>query len=137
MKKNIEEIKKSIKANGSSSSAQHHDKEMMGYVMSAIELYRMRFTVEEIFHKLSTEFPLDDYLAGRRFKENIVVAYRFFSAVNNAFIGGGYDLKKPEDLEEINNFIKNLSGSDMNALILDSLRDCASADHWYTYEKQW
>jgi hypothetical protein len=23
------------------------------------------------------------------------------------------------------------------ALIIDGMRDCASADHWYTFEKQW
>ena len=22
-------------------------------------------------------------------------------------------------------------------MVLDALRDCASADHWYTYEKDW
>lgn len=26
---------------------------------------------------------------------------------------------------------------DPKAHVMDALRDCASADHWYTYEKEW
>ena len=37
----------------------------------------------------------------------------------------------------INSFVDSLSGREMDMIILDALRDCASADHWYTFEKEW
>ena len=37
----------------------------------------------------------------------------------------------------IKSFVDSLSGSEMDAIILDGMRDCASADHWYAFEKDW
>lgn len=33
--------------------------------------------------------------------------------------------------------LKNLTIDEKVYMVLDALRDCASADHWYTYEKDW
>ena len=33
--------------------------------------------------------------------------------------------------------LNNLTIDEKVYMVLDALRDCASADHWYTYEKDW
>ena len=33
--------------------------------------------------------------------------------------------------------LNNLTRDEKVYLVLDALRDCASADHWYTFEKDW
>ena len=33
--------------------------------------------------------------------------------------------------------LDNLTVDEKVYMVLDALRDCASADHWYTFEKDW
>jgi hypothetical protein len=33
--------------------------------------------------------------------------------------------------------LNNLTIDEKVYMVLDALRDCASADHWYTFEKDW
>ena len=135
-----------IKSNGIS----HHApiKQVVGATLStAVSLYKMRHTTTEIFSK----FPKgDNYHAGRRFNNNDDVVIRICSALSEAarkeYLDNKTSLSRHNYISEsdelllqgiINSFIDSLSGREMDMIILDGLRDCASADHWYTFEKEW
>ena len=133
-----------IKSNGIS----HHAsiKEVVGATLNtAISLYRMRHTEEEIF----SNFPQGDYHSGSRFNDDDDVVVRICSALsrvarkeylNNKTAYLNKDMSESDELMLqgiVNSFVDTLSGREMDMIILDALRDCAASDHWYTFEKEW
>lgn len=112
-------------------------------IQTALSIFRMRFNNSEIFEMFPKNDP--DFFAGRRFRDNETVVTRIAAALTTA--AAQEYLKKPyHDIEEtdvellemsILAFVESLSGSEMDKLLIEGLRDCASADHWYTFEKQW
>lgn len=129
----------SIKSNGISNTTPA--KKIMAQLSVHVSLYRMRFSNDEIISK----FPEDsNYHIGDRYESNSKVAVRIASAIVTSAIS---EYKLPQSLDIPNNEImlegiitawfESLSASEIDILILDGLRDCASADHWYTFEKEW
>ena len=112
-------------------------------IETALSIFRMRFNNSEIFEMFPKNDP--DFFAGRRFRDNESVVTRIAAALT-ATAAQEY-LKKPyHSIEEtdvellemsILAFVESLSGSEMDKLLVEGLRDCASSDHWYTFEKQW
>lgn len=126
---------KLIKANGYSSLSDFAQKHK-AFVESTISLYRMRHDEKEILNS----FPADDYHLGSRFNSNDSVAERLLSAVASHIQYLLHLTSSREEVEaslelEIDHFFENVKGSDLDYLINDAMRDCASADHWYTFEK--
>ena len=133
----------SIKANGIGWHSPAH--RIKSQLVTQIGLYKMRFTDKEIFSK----FPDEGwgYLQGRRYNTNEDVAVRIMSAIvdqaRKEYIeeNGASDMSSDnmEILLEgiITAWFETLSASEIDILITDGLRECASADHWYTYEKEW
>lgn len=112
-------------------------------IATALSIFRMRFSESEIFEM----FPKNDldFYAGRRFNDNQTVVTRISSALTEAATSE-YLKKSVQQIDEndisllemsILAFVESLSGSEMDKLLLEGLRDCASADHWYEFEKQW
>lgn len=128
---------KLVKANGISSLA-HYAKKHNAFVESAVSLYRLRYSESDILNS----FPADAYHKGSRFNSNASVAERLLSAVASHIHyllhlnSDGEEAQASLELE-IDLFFKNIKGSDLDYLINDAMRDCASADHWYTFEKQY
>jgi hypothetical protein len=132
---------KSIKANGISyyGSVRKH----IAFVENAIAVFRLRYTYDDLVKK----WPQDDYYEGRRFQNNEDVAARLLSAVsgavNQALREAGiepYNEDNTATKDAIalgDHFMSTLSGTDLNGLISDAMRECASADHWYTFEKEY
>ena len=131
-----------------SNGISHHSsiKEVVGGTLStAISLYKMRHNEQEIFSK----FPEGSYHPGRRFNDNDDVVIRICSALsrtarkeylNNKTAYLNKDMSESDELMLqgiVNSFVDSLSGKEMDMIILDALRDCASSDHWYTFEKEW
>ena len=135
MEINFNEIKENIKVNGIS----FHSKNQAAYnyIVTAIGLYRMRYNNTEIMKNIEALAKNDDYAMGRRFLDNEMVAVRLLSAINSSFRNVDVNLDEESGKKIVNTFVQSLSGQEMDAFILESLRDCASADHWYMYEKQW
>lgn len=136
---------KSIKANGYSSSIAPLTKHT-AFIENAISVFRMRHEYED----LVKTWPSDNYYEGSRFSSNSDVAGRLLSAVGGKIYSElrkseMYKMETTEDYTAITEivalegdaFINSLSGANLDILISDSMRDCASADHWYTFEKQW
>ena len=112
-------------------------------IETALSIFRMRFNNSEIFEMFPKNDP--DFFAGRRFRDNEAVVTRIAAALTE--VAAREYLKKPyhaieeTDIEllemSILAFVDSLSGSEMDKLLVEGLRDCASSDHWYTFEKQW
>lgn len=130
-----------IKCNGLSGGYGNATLNVQSTIQTAISLFRMRH--ENIFEML----PEGEYHDGPRFSSNENVTNRICSGLYEAALlevtGQGWPAHNatPEQFVEvvmtIENFIENISGKAMDTLILEGMRDCAEADHWYTFEKQY
>lgn len=110
-------------------------KNIKPFIQTAVSLYRLRNSSEEILEKINSIDPNDNYHIGPRFIDDESVTTRICSglvdlASNN--IGSKNTIQ-----EDVESFVYSLCASDMDHVILEGMRDCASADHWYTFEKQW
>jgi hypothetical protein len=121
-----------IKCNGIGPTALA--KASMPTIQTAVSLFRMRYTNDEILEKM----PINhNYYFGTRFNDNNAITIRICSALVSE---SKIELRSADpDLIEgyIKTFIDSLKGSEMDELIIDGMRDCAGADHWYTFEKEW
>jgi len=125
-----------VKANGISGRNPWPDvSRIKPIIETAISVYRLRNTNEDIFREIDAIAPHGDFYAGMRFSDNDSVTMRAMSALNEAAFQLTEDVEEAHQL--IYDFINNINGKDMDIIILDSLMDCAGADHWYKYEKQW
>lgn len=130
-----------IKCNGLSGGYGNATLNVQSTIQIAVALFRMRH--ENIFEML----PEGQYHDGTRFSSNENVTNRICSGLYEAALlevtGQGWPSHNatPEQFVEvvmlIENFIENINGKDMDILILEGMCDCAAADHWYTFEKQY
>jgi len=120
-------------------------KNIIPHLATQIGLYRMRFTDKEIFSKFPEN---DDHYLGRRYSTDRDVAIRIAGAiVKNAadqYVYSNMDRNSMETEQVglliegiIESWFNSLSASEIDVLIQEGLRCCASADHWYTFEKEW
>lgn len=90
--------------------------------------------LDKIF-ELITEDSTADYHRGHRFEEVENNAYRLISALANHC---STYLDSDELIEmHIPAVLKGLTTEDKVTIVVDACRDCASADHWYAFEKDW
>lgn len=90
--------------------------------------------LDELF-SLASEDKSNDYHRGHRFEEVENNAYRLISGI--ARHCSTY-LDSDELIEmHVPTVLKTLTIEDKITLVVDACRDCAGADHWYTFEKQW
>jgi len=124
---------KNFKCNGISLNS-NADK-VKPFIQTAISLYRMRNSSHEIIEKLVQNNPKYDYYPGTRFSNNEAIAIRICSGLVELALNSG---KQDNTIEEnIESFVNSLSGTELDQIILEAMRDCASADHWYAFEKEW
>lgn len=106
----------------------------------AVSLYRMRHSEKEIFDM----FPEGEYYSGTRFNSDSDITTRICSALTKNAVSHHMcsNFSRTDDevllLEGlIKSFVDSLSGTEMDIIILDAMRNCASTDHWYAFEKEW
>ena len=77
----------------------------------------------------------DDFYAGSRFNSNEDLSYRLISSLASYI----YPKFGNDQLTEmyVGALFSRLSFEEKQILVVDAARDCASADHWYTFEKDW
>jgi hypothetical protein len=99
------------RCNGSASKTIPLTDEERGFFNDAIGPARTQF--RQVLE--DGTLPGDQYLEGHRFSSTSRVVDRIISVSNRPIL------------------------TEANALdwVLDALRDCASADHWYHFEKDW
>ena len=76
-----------------------------------------------------------EYYAGRRYNGVEDNAYRLTTGIARQVSSYMKDDKLIE--MHVGAILNNLTIDEKVYMVLDALRDCASADHWYTFEKDW
>jgi hypothetical protein len=76
-----------------------------------------------------------EYYAGSRYQGVEDNAYRLVTGIARHV---STYLKDDHLIEmHVGAILNNLTIDEKVYMVLDALRDCASADHWYTFEKDW
>ena len=85
--------------------------------------------------ELATAEPNVDYHQGTRFNSVEDNAYRLITGI----AGHVAEYLPTSELIEmhVGAILPMLTMKDKVTLVADACRDCASADHWYTFEKDW
>jgi hypothetical protein len=123
---------KEVKCNGISSSLVLIDQENRQVIETYISTYR----IAADFRKIVESFGEDWSFYGRRCKEDSTILSRITSGLANYALSlFNNDTVLAE--QWVNFALRNISAKDLNILIVEALRDCASADYWYTFEKEW
>jgi hypothetical protein len=118
-----------------------------GYGYQAVLKYReaVRSIVDEVVNTIGRDrlYELavasgdkhDDFHAGSRFNSNEDLTYRLITSLANYI----YPKFNNDLLTEmyVGGLFARLSDEEKLVLVVDAARDCAGADHWYTFEKQW
>jgi len=123
-----------IKCNGWSSTSSMIGPNSRATIETYISVYRTMENFEDIVSEIAKN--THDVYYGSRCSNNNDIAGRIYSALSE------YALNKWENVEAlaelwINAQVQMLSGAAMSTLIKEALRDCAGADHWYAFEKDW
>jgi len=105
------------------------------FIQTAISLYRMRNSSKDIIEKLVQNNPIDDYHPGSRFSDDSKITTRICSGLVELALSMSNSNNTIE--ENIESFVYSLTASELDQIILEGMRDCACADHWYTFEKEW
>jgi hypothetical protein len=130
-----------VKCNGLTGGYGNATLSVRGIIQTAISVFRMRH--DDILEMM----PHGNYYPGPRFKDDERVTDRICSGLYEAAIQQVTNTSWPahnaspeqfvEIVKVIENTVNSISGKEMDALILEGMRDCAEADHWYQFEKQW
>ena len=90
---------------------------------------------EKMIEQASKVDSYGAYHAGSRYNRIEDNAYRLVTGIAKQV--SSY-LDSDELIEmHVGAILNNLTIDEKVYMVLDALRDCASADHWYTYEKDW
>lgn len=90
---------------------------------------------EKMIEQASKVDSYGGYYAGSRYNRIDDNAYRLATGIAKQV--SSY-LDSDELIEmHVGAVLNNLTIDEKVYMVLDALRDCASADHWYTYEKDW
>lgn len=76
-----------------------------------------------------------DYYSGSRYNQIEDNAYRLVTGIAR-HVSTYLDTDELIEMH-VGAVLNNLTMDEKVYMVLDALRDCASADHWYTYEKDW
>ena len=133
-----------VKCNGSGSLSTLVSKDNRNAIQTFVSVYRKTTDFEQLVCEIEANDPNSDYLYGRRCKEDDTITYRITSALGSYATEqfGGSKFDAPVEVRAlaemwINAQIEMFTGKVMATLVKDALRDCAGADYWYTYEKEW
>lgn len=123
---------KEVKCNGISSALVLINQENSQVIETYISTYRNLAD----FRKIVEGFGEDWSFYGRRCRENSTIAARITSGLANHALSL-FNNNTELATEWVNFALRNISAKDLNVLVVEALRDCASADYWYTFEKEW
>lgn len=124
-----------VKSNGIGGAGYQGALKSKDKIQKIVEQVREKIGLDAIWKEVNGENDRGPYYAGSRFNSVEDVTYRLVSALGN----WSYKNVQDELLVEMNvKFIaETISEEDAITIVIDAHRDCASADHWYTFEKDW
>ena len=90
---------------------------------------------EIIYNTIIEQNPHEDFYVGSRFNDIDSVVSRLVTGLGN---WAWKDFESDELVEmRVLNILETISKEDATTIVIDAHRCCASADHWYTFEKDW
>jgi hypothetical protein len=124
-----------VKCNGAGSYASLISEDNYNAIQTYVSVYRKVEDFRDLIVEMAQKTK-EDALFGSRCMNDRAITDRIATAL------GDYAMGKWENIEAlaemwINAQIAMFTGSTMTALVKDALRDCASADYWYAFEKDW
>lgn len=124
-----------VKCNGAGGYASLISDDNYNAIQTYISVYRKAEDFRDLIVEMTQETK-EDMLYGTRCMDDRAIADRIVTAL------GGYAMNKWDNIQGlaemwINAQIAMFTGGTMAILVKDALRDCASADYWYTFEKDW
>ena len=122
---NVEEIK--CNGIGPSLVSEKNHAALLDYVTS----YRSAMDFENIVEGLSGPVHY-----GTRCKDDSTIAVRMSTGLTS-YASDQFDDNRELAGMWLNACLNKITREEMNILFRDALRDCAEADHWYTFEKEW
>lgn len=127
-----------IKANGVSSARdQYVNVQTKNVIHTFLSAHLSLHSIEDIVEKLATESDMPLHV-GSRTKSIDSIMDRITSALAEYGISKyTADTKKELISEWLEYHIDNISAMDLSTIVESAILDCASADHWYTFEKEW
>ena len=124
-----------VKCNGSGYGTSLISVENRNAIQTYVSVYRKTTSFEDLVNEMTDKDRSNDYLYGRRCKEDSSIADRINHALGD-YASNQFENRGLASMW-INAQIEMFTGATMTYLVKDANRDCASAEHWYTYEKQW
>lgn len=105
-------------------------------MVKIVESVRENLGLDEIYKLAMEKDKFKDLYAGYRFESVDEIVFRLATGL------GGWGFKKfgeaPELIEmNIKHILETITQEDAITIVVEAHRACASADHWYTFEKQW
>ena len=100
-------------------------------IQTMVSLYKMRHDKETIIDSLQ-KLEKDYYYFGERCECDKTITDRIATGLVEYFRNG--DSEMPEE-STIEKFVNSLTAAEIDILILEGIRDCASADYYYKFEK--
>ena len=96
---------------------------------------REQLGLDEIFNRITAADPSGEYYKGQRFLEEGAIVSRLITGIGNLLHSKFND----DLLVEMNakHILETITNEDAITIVIDAHRDCASADHWYMFEKEW
>ena len=129
-------IASEVKCNGIGGSGYQSVMKYKGSLQSIVDEVVNTIGRERLYElAVASGEKYDDFYAGHRFNSNEDLMYRLASGLGNYI----YPKFNQDALVEmyLGAQLNMLSYDDKQTMVVEAARDCASADHWYTFEKQW
>jgi len=118
-------------------------KKVAPIIQTMVHLFKIRNSPEKIIESLK-KLENDDYYFGPRCIDDEKITTRICSGIveymqktftkQDNMSANEYTILIENKIESL---VHSLDARKIDQLILEGIRDCASADHWYTFEKQW
>lgn len=104
-------------------------------ILNIVNEVRDALGLEGIWQKIMELDNSYDYHQGRRFLDPESNATRLITGLGNYC----HSYLESDELIEMHlgAILSNLTFEEKVILVVDACRDCAGADHWYTFEKEW
>ena len=126
---------KEVKCNGIGGSGYQGALKHKDQILAIVEEVRNSIGLEAIWKQILENDPIGDYHQGRRFLTADDNVSRLITGLGNYT----HSYLNSDELVEMHlgAILNNLTFEEKVILVVDACRDCAGADHWYTFEKEW
>ena len=128
-----------VKCNGTGGHGYRGALKHKGAITKIVEEVKSNLSTEDFWLLTQAQNQKQPYSSelyqGRRYGSVDDLTYRLISGLANYC----YSYLESEELVEMHliSVLASLTYEEKQYLVIDAARDCAGADHWYAFEKDW